>query len=419
MPEKWILRQYQSLPLRAKIGMSMTRIIEWYDHFQGDVCVSFSGGKDSTVLAHLVHDFYPDVPLVFANTGLEYPEIQSFARKMGAVFVRPKMSFSEVISEYGYPIISKENAEAIYYARRIRNKTDLSLISGGGTSQRKENVKNCTEIDRSLRGGVQGDNTQTGQPSARYGRSRTRTDWHDWRRESIAGVGEFASGNTSIFNKSKWLPLCRDTQFKISHYCCNVMKKGPMAIYQRKEKRYPYIGTLTEESKLREQAWIRHGCNAWEGKKKTSQPMSFWTEQDVLHYIYEEGLEIASVYGDIVAVDSDGMEYTPSIMCCDSLKCTGCQRTGCIFCGFGVHLEKGETRFQRLARTHPKQYEYCMGGGQWVDNPDYDPVAPEYDGEWKNWNPKKIWVPSKEGLGMKHVFDECNQIYGKYFIRYD
>lgn len=280
-------------------------------------------------------------------------------------------------------------------------------------------MKNCTEIDRSLRGGVQGDNTQTGQHSARYGRIRTRTDWHDWRRESIAGVGKFASGNTSIFNKSKWLPLCRDTQFKISHYCCNVMKKGPMSIYQRKEKRYPYIGTLTEESKLREQAWVRHGCNAWEGKKKTSQPMSFWTEQDVLHYIYEEGLEIASVYGDIVAVDKNGMEYTPSLMCCDQFKCTGCQRTGCIFCGFGVHLEKGETRFQRLARTHPKQYEYCMGGGQWVDNPEYDPVAPEYDGDWKNWNPKKIWVPSKEGLGMRHVFDECNQIYGKDFIRYE
>ena len=121
MPEKWVLRQYQSLPLRAKIGMTMTRIIEWYDHFEGQVCVSFSGGKDSTVLAHLVHDYYPDVPLVFANTGLEYPEIQAFARKMGAEFVRPKMSFSEVISKYGYPIISKENAEAIYYARRIRN----------------------------------------------------------------------------------------------------------------------------------------------------------------------------------------------------------------------------------------------------------------------------------------------------------
>ena len=132
MPEKWVLRQYQSLPLRAKVGMSQNRIIEWYDHFNGDVCVSFSGGKDSTVLAHLVHDFFPDVPLVFANTGLEYPEVQAFARKMGAEFVRPKTSFSEVISKYGYPIISKENAEAIYYARRIRNRADFGIISGGG-----------------------------------------------------------------------------------------------------------------------------------------------------------------------------------------------------------------------------------------------------------------------------------------------
>lgn len=134
MPEKWILRQYQSLPMRAKIGMSMNRIVEWYEHFNGNVYVSFSGGKDSTVLAHLVHDMYPNVPLVFANAGLEFPEIQAFARKMGAEFIRPKMSFSEVISKYGYPIISKENAEAIYYARRIRNKTDSSLIVGGGYS---------------------------------------------------------------------------------------------------------------------------------------------------------------------------------------------------------------------------------------------------------------------------------------------
>ena len=119
MPEKWVLKQYQALPIRAKVTMSMARIREWYDHFGGDVCVSFSGGKDSTVLAHLVHDLYPDVPLVFANTGLEYPEIQAFARKMGAEFVRPKMMFSEVISTYGYPIISKEVAEAIHYARRI------------------------------------------------------------------------------------------------------------------------------------------------------------------------------------------------------------------------------------------------------------------------------------------------------------
>lgn len=237
------------------------------------------------------------------------------------------------------------------------------------------------------------------------------------RRRMFAGVGEV--DEKSMFNKEKWLPLCRDTQFMISHKCCNAMKKRPIREYQKQTKRVPFIGTLTEESKLREQAWLKNGCNAFDSRKPTSQPMSFWTEQDVLQYIKQEGLEIASVYGDIVSADKYGFEYEtlPGVEC--NLKCSGCQRTGCVFCGFGAHLDKGETRFQRLAKTHPKQYEYCMNGGQWVDNPAYDPTAPEYDGEWKNWNPKKIWVPSKEGLGMKKVFDDCNAIYGKDFIRYE
>lgn len=134
MPDRATLRQFQALPLTAKITMSKNRIYAWYEHFDGKVCVSFSGGKDSTVLAHLVHSIFPEVPLVFANTGLEYPEIQAFAKKMGAEFVRPKMSFSEVISTYGYPIISKENAEAIYYARRIKN-------GGGGYSIPRDRQK--------------------------------------------------------------------------------------------------------------------------------------------------------------------------------------------------------------------------------------------------------------------------------------
>lgn len=387
MPEKWILEQYRHLPLIAKVHMSQARIREWYDHWQGQVCISFSGGKDSTVLAHLVHEYYPDVPLVFANTGLEYPEIQAFARKMGAEFVRPKMSFSEVISTYGYPIISKDTAEAIYYARRIRND-----VKPGA-----EEMENT---------GVQPDRSSVRRNLLTGGNGKIFEE-------------DFPEEQKSIFSKKKWLPLCRDTRFKISHMCCSVMKKGPLKSYQRRHRVYPYIGTLTEESRMREQAWIKHGCNAFDGTLKTSQPISFWTEQDILKYLYVEGWEIAEVYGDIVGIDQDGSEYEPIPGVDCTLKCTGCSRTGCIFCGFGAHLEKGETRFQRLARTHPKQYEYCMSGGQWVDNPEYDSTAPEKDGTWVNWNPKKIWVPSKEGLGMKKVFDDCNQIYGKDFYRYD
>lgn len=224
-----------------------------------------------------------------------------------------------------------------------------------------------------------------------------------------------------MFNKEKWLPLVY-APFLISHYCCSEMKKKPSHRYYNKNKLFPYIGTLAEESRIRKQAWIRHGCNAFEGSSPSSQPLSFWTEQDILTYIVNYGLDIASVYGDIVSVDEDGCEYDPHsfiVPGCGKLKCTGCQRTGCIFCGFGFHLEKGETRFQRLAKTHPKQYEYSIGGGQWADNPYYDPSASEYDGEWKNWNPKKIWVPSKNGLGMGKVFDMVNEIYGKDFYRYE
>ena len=141
MRDKVLLRQLQALPLDAKVLMTQQRIREWYNYWNGDVYISFSGGKDSTVLTHLVHDMYPDVPLVFANTGLEYPEIQAFARQMGAEFVRPKMSFSEVISKYGYPIIGKEIAEAISYARRI------VLNSEGGVERRKRNEQKCEESE--------------------------------------------------------------------------------------------------------------------------------------------------------------------------------------------------------------------------------------------------------------------------------
>ena len=357
------LRQRQALPLNAKVLMSQVRIREWYNHWNGDVYISFSGGKDSTVLAHLVHDIYPDVPLVFVNTGLEYPEIQSFARKMGAEFVRPKMQFSEVISKYGYPIISKEVAQSVEEAR-------------------------------------------------------VHTDGHNaWtKRKEFLGIRTNPkTGKLSPFQKPKYLPLVRDTQFKISSCCCDAMKKSPIKAYQRRTKRYPFIGTLTDEGRLREQAWLKHGCNAYEGEK-SSQPMSFWKEQDVLQYIKDNGIEIASVYGDIVSTDKDGFGYDALPGCDCNLKCTGCQRTGCIFCGFGVHLDG---RLKRLADTHPKQFEYCMRGGQWVDNPNYDESLPEYSNEWKHWNPKKIWVPSKQGLGMKKVFDDCNQIYGKDFIRYE
>ena len=162
MPTVDELAILRALPLEVKIQKSKQRIREWLQ--REDSYVAFSGGKDSTVLAHLVHQVDPTVPLVFSNTGLEYMEIQIFARKMGAEFIRPEMRFDQVISTYGYPIISKEVAEAIYYARRIRN----------GVNRTKECMRTRTRL---------------------LGKEKCFTD----------GIGE-----KSLFNKEKWLPAAID-----------------------------------------------------------------------------------------------------------------------------------------------------------------------------------------------------------------
>ena len=118
------LEELRALPLERKIQISQARIIEWYRHFNGKVVVSFSGGKDSTVLLHMVRSIFPDVKAVFSNTGLEYPEIQQHVMSYPNIdIIRPPMRFDQVISTYGYPLIGKEVAEAIYYARRIRSQS--------------------------------------------------------------------------------------------------------------------------------------------------------------------------------------------------------------------------------------------------------------------------------------------------------
>ncbi len=142
------LKELQALPLDRKIQISQARIIEWYTRNKGNVVVSFSGGKDSTVLLHLVRSLFPDVRAVFSNTGLEYPEIQRFVRSVPNVtIVAPKVSFHEVLSTCGYPLIGKEVAEAIYYARRLRSQN----LNVEREREREQERRNAVEAGRALR----------------------------------------------------------------------------------------------------------------------------------------------------------------------------------------------------------------------------------------------------------------------------
>ena len=325
--DKERLKELQSLPLERKIGITTARIIEWYKFYEGQVCVSFSGGKDSTVLLYMVRKLFPDVEAVFVDTGLEYPEIRKFVKSFDNVTIlKPEMKFNEVIRKYGYPLISKE----------VSNK--ISSVQNGS----------------------------------------------NWAIPYVNGTAIMNNGKKSYYCVDKYSNIL-NMDFKISNKCCSIMKKSPSSFHFKKTDKRPITAQMACESNLRKSQWIKNGCNSFDSKNPVSNPMSFWTEQDVLQYIKEFNLPIASVYGNIVCEKG-------------KLKTSGCNRTGCMFCAFGCHLEKGITRFQRLKLTHPRQYEYCINGGEYDEN--------------------GVWKPNVKGLGMGHVFDELNKVYGENFIRY-
>lgn len=296
MVDIYQLRMRQAMPLKDKVRFTERRIIEWVEEFgENGVYISFSGGKDSTVLLDIARRLYPNLKAMFVDTGLEYPEIRQFVKTFDNVdILRPQKRFDQVIQEYGYPIISKEVSECVDQARK-------ALTSGK----------------------------------------------YLYRLQKLEGTLKDKNGNQSKYNCSKWKFLL-DAPFKISNKCCNVMKKKPAHDYHKRTGRNPVIATMASESRLRTQQYLKQGCNGFNNKIPTSTPMAFWTEQDVLQYLYENEIPYASVYGNLIRNTDNTFSFT------------GCQRTGCMFCGYGCHLEKEPNRFQRLKLTHPRQYDYII-----------------------------------------------------------
>jgi 3'-phosphoadenosine 5'-phosphosulfate sulfotransferase (PAPS reductase)/FAD synthetase len=201
----------------------------------------------------------------------------------------------------------------------------------------------------------------------------------------------------SMYDRSRYMFML-DAPFEVSNMCCKVMKKLPVHQYGKATGRVPMTAQMASESKLRTSNWVKNGCNAFNAKNPISNPMSFWTEQDVLLYIkenargmssnayyrkvmrygnkvvyrttgatalypFKECGAICSVYGEVVT-DYEAMGQCKNQMSFADfgifdnerplLKTTGCKRTGCVLCGFGCHLEKEPNRFQMLKETHPK-----------------------------------------------------------------
>lgn len=278
----WELVQRQSLPLDSKIEFSKRRIRDFYEAMDGNVFVTFSGGKDSTVLLHLVRSIYPNVEAIFVDTGLEFPEVRKFVKTFKNVKVlKPSMYFKEIIDYHGYPVISKSISTAI---NRYR---------------------------------------VTKKPEVKQWRKWGKTDPITGKKLTIGVISK------------KWHFMI-DAPFKISEKCCRVMKKVPSHNYMKETGKAPYIGTMASEGHSRKMDYLKRGCNLIDSKWPQSRPLMIWNDDDIWGYIKKFKLDYCEVYDK------------------------GYERTGCIFCMFGVHNEKEPNRFQLLKKTHPKLYKYGM-----------------------------------------------------------
>lgn len=147
--EMWELQQMQALPLKMKIKLTQSRIRQWVNEFGEDgVYISFSGGKDSTVLLDIVRKMYPEIKAVYVDTGLEYPEIKHFVKGFDNIeIIRPEMVFKDVIVKYGYPMISKEVSECVQGARKYLTSI---LQSEGSAMELKRSEQKCSYCENTL-----------------------------------------------------------------------------------------------------------------------------------------------------------------------------------------------------------------------------------------------------------------------------
>jgi len=211
------------------------RIQQWYEHWDGQVYVAYSGGRDSTVLLHIVRSMYPDVVAVFNDTGLEFPEIKQFVKATdNVIWLKPKMNYQKVVKTYGFAIISKEVSQKVNELKHTK-------------SEKLRNIR--------LNGNEKG------------------------------------HGKLAV----KWHHLA-EAPFDISHKCCDILKKNPAKLFEKETGLKPMIGVMMCESNLRMVKGHTEQCNMYDIKRPTSKPLNKWTQNDIQHYIKDNALKVSDIY---------------------------------------------------------------------------------------------------------------------------
>ncbi|MBU3173319.1 phosphoadenosine phosphosulfate reductase domain-containing protein [Clostridium estertheticum] len=315
------LKLLQNLDYEIKNLKTDLRVEEWVKYWgSNNVAVSLSGGLDSCVLLHKVRNLYPRTKAVSIKA-IECKENQKIVENIeNVVYLTSKYNQVQILKKFGFPICSKKTAKSI---RRLQNPTARNLKS--------RNLA-LTGI------------TSDGRPSPRFKLPK------------------------------KWLKLI-DSPYKVSEQCCYYMKEKPLLDYAKDNDIHYFIGTKAEDSETRQSSYLGTGCNSF-SENGNSNPLGFWTHQDVLRYIVENNLPVSKIYGDIVEVGTKRIATKLKVRLLAKydrpikLITTKASRSGCFICGFGVHLEKQPNRFQRMEIDDPKLWDFAinkLGYGKVLD----------------------------------------------------
>ena len=211
--------------------------------------ISFSGGKDSTVLHHLVDEALPGnkIPRVYSNTGIEYNEVVKFVRGLAEEdsriqIIEPRVPIRKMLEEEGYPFKSKfHSAKVERYQKHGLDRKSVRIYLG------MEPTKN----------------------------------------------GVYLTGDNSCPKILKY-QFEEGTSFKISNKCCDRLKKDLLHEWQRENKKtYGILGIMPDEGGQRASA----KCLAFsDGKLKNFQPLVPLTKAWEDWYIKKRGFRLCKLY---------------------------------------------------------------------------------------------------------------------------
>lgn len=333
-------------PYEAQYQRILTKTMEAINWTKGDIVICFSGGKDSALMLDMYCEViqmfgltHIPIKVAWANTTNETTAMREYVpyfikrceQKYGL-----KIDFEEVTPAKGQNIISVMKKEGLPFISKqtsgtIRKVTKDMEKNGVTYEDIKDLYKPTIQCRDALRD---------------MGLSNTTVlAMTGWSRQ----LDDFGTG----FKLAKqWLPLLNiknatGENINFSEKCCNILKKEPIS-----RLNYPNImtGEQATESKDRENAWLKTGCNyRFPDGSIRSKPLGSVNQDAILWSIKYREIPLCSDYGEIV-------EY----MHCDKkcYRCTGAQRTGCALCGFGIKFYP--ERFIRLQETEPAKVAYAF-----------------------------------------------------------